>query len=424
MTILLYLIVALCILNLIRMAGYLISSDAYSIRQIYVRTKRKRWHLPTISIVVPAHNEEKTIERALTSLYESNYPASKFEVIIANDGSTDNTAQIVKDFKKSHKNGCKIRLINRPNKGKAAALNYVMKNCAKGKLVMCLDSDSYLDKQALRNAAQHFKDRGVVALSSNVNIIEDGTLLALVQRFEYLVCYQMKKGQALLGVEYIVGGIGSMFRSTMLKKVSFYDTNTMTEDIDLTMKIIVNKNRNQRVAYAADSIAFTEPAHSFKELSSQRYRWKYGRSQTFLKYSSVFFSKDKNIAKRLGWFMLPFAVVQDIFFAFEPLILGYFIFVSLRYGEVSIFATALVVLSVYLLSNVWSSGHLSLKDRIRLSFYAPAMYIAMYVLSAAEYYALVKSLLLAPRLKQSIQKKHVTWNSPLRKGNTVQSTGA
>ncbi len=411
-------VLSLCLLNLIRMAAYLISSDIYSLRRLRQTKARKRWHLPSISVVVPAHNEASTIERCLSSLINNNYPAQKLEVIVANDGSTDNTADIVREFKKQHRGSCKVRLINRPNRGKATVLNYAMRRCARGSLVMCLDSDSYLEKNALRNAAQHFRDRKVMAMSSNVNVIEDGSLLALVQRFEYLVCYQMKKGQALLDIEYIVGGIGSMFRRSMLKKVAYYDTNTMTEDIDLTMKIIGRMGRHDRIAYAADSIAYTEPVHSLKALMRQRYRWKYGRSQTFLKHKHMFFARDGKQAKRLTWFMLPYALLQDMFFFVEPIILSYFLYSSIRYADTGIFISASIVLSLYLLVNVWSTNHLGIRERLRLTYYAPPMYLVMYILSFAEYYALIKALILAPKLGESIKKRHFTWRSPERRALT------
>lgn len=412
-------ILVICLLNLLRMSIYLLSSDMYSLKLLRDKRRSKRYHLPTISVVIPAHNEEKTIRRAVESVYLSDYPANKLEVIVANDGSTDATADIVRQLKKELAGGCKIRLINRPNRGKATVLNHTMRRYAHNQLIMCLDADSFLTRSSLRNAAQHFRDRDVVALSSNVNIIEDGTVLTLVQRFEYLMCYQMKKGQALLGVEYIVGGIGSMFRRSMLKKVSYYDSNTTTEDIDLTLKIIVSKLKRQKIAYAGDSIVYTEAAHSLSELMRQRFRWKYGRSQTFLKNNFLFFSRNKRYSRRLTWFMLPLSLLQDLIFFFEPLVIGYFLYNALRYGDPTTFISALSVLTVYLLFNVWSSDQLSIRSRLRLSYYAPPMYLLMYVLSYVEYLALIKALILAPKLKASISARHITWQSPQRRGSSV-----
>lgn len=419
MNVVFYIIITICLINLLRIGVFLITSDLHTIQQARKNAGRKRWHLPKITIIIPAHNEEKTIVRALESVCDSNYPTAKMEIIIANDGSTDSTADIVKRFKRSIHTNHKIRLVTRPNRGKASALNYALKHYATGQIIMCLDSDSYLEKSALRAAAQYFRDRNVVALSANVNIIEDGTMLGLAQRFEYLMGYQMKRGQSLMGIDYIIGGIGSMFRKSIIEKVEYYDTNTMTEDIDLTMKIIVKRRAGQKLAYAADSIVYTEPAHSLKELANQRFRWKYGRSQTFLKHSFAFFSQDKKITKRLSWFMFPFVLFQDVIFSLEPLIFAYFLYVCIVNGSAETYLYAFLLWLGILLAILWSATWLSIKERVRLTFYAPIMYLMIYVLGIADYFALAKAVFLSRRLKKSIMDKHVTWNSPTRRGSAA-----
>lgn len=417
-TLLFYIIIILSLANLLRMAVYLVTSDIYHVKAARQQKAglKKRPHTPSITVIVPAYNEEKTIADSIRSLAASNYPKSRLSIIIANDGSKDSTAHIAKEcIKTLPRNSPSIRLINRPNKGKASAINHILRYYVKSTLVVCLDADSTLERNALRNMAQHFRDRNVVACSSNVNIIEDGTLFTLIQRFEYMVCYQMKRGQALLNVEYIVGGIGSAFRMSALKKVNYYDTNTMTEDIDLTMKLLFNKRKNQKIAYAHDSIAYTQAAHSMRELSSQRFRWKYGRSQTFVKHKELFFSKSDNHSRRISWFSLPQALLQDLAFFLEPLIIGWFIFLMIVLADPTLLNTAVIILTIYVMFNVWSSDHISIKERIRLSYYAPTMYMLMYVLSLVEYFALVKSLVKLPGLHKSIASKHVTWISPTRR---------
>lgn len=413
--ILFYFILIVSLFNLFRMAAYLVGSDIYTIKHTTKGRLQKRDYLPYVTVFVPAHNEEYTVTRSLESLYNTRYPSSRLEVIVVNDGSTDGTKKVVQKFQRKFKDRCRFRLLNRPNRGKAGALNYAMNHTKTGSLIMCLDADSGLDKDALRNAVQHFHDKKVVALSSNVNIIEDKTIMSLVQRFEYLVCYQMKKAQAHFGLEYIIGGIGSMFRRNMLKKVSFYDTNTMTEDIDLTMKILVNKKMDEKIAYAADSIVHTEAAHTLSELMKQRFRWKYGRMQTFFKNSSFFFSRDKTYPKRLTWFMLPFSLLQDLMFFAEPFIIVWFVYILVAFGDTRTLISASIVITTYLLFNIWSSTHLSTLQRLRLSLLAPAMYILMFILTFAEYYALVKSTIMVRGVKQSLQVNHIVWKSPERR---------
>lgn len=414
--VLFYFILSLSFLNLIRMGVYAVSCDAYSVRLAREKSKRKRkWHLPTVTVFIPAHNEETTIERCINSIYWNNYPAAKLKVVIANDGSTDNTKKVVRNFIKSHNDRCKLILVNRPNRGKASALNYAIKRYADSRLVMCLDSDSYLEGNAIRNAVQHFRNRNVVTLSSNINIVEDGSIMGVIQRIEYIVCINMKKAQSFLGVEYIIGGVGSMFRRRILERVEFYDSNTMTEDIDLTMKIITNKKKKEIISYAADSIVYTAPVITQTALRNQRFRWKYGRAQTFLKNHRLFFSTDKQHSKRITWFVLPFTILQDLIFFLQPLVLGYFAYISLLYGNTLIFVSGVMVLSLYLLFNLWASSHLSIKARLRLTYFVPPMYILMYVVEIAEYYALIKALFLVPKLKQSIGSGHTTWSSPERR---------
>jgi biofilm PGA synthesis N-glycosyltransferase PgaC len=413
--IILFIVVLLSITNLIRMAIYLISSDAYLVKSAIVKAKKIRQHLPTVTIIIPAFNEERTILRALSSAVESNYPANKLTVIVANDGSTDKTREIAQLYKKMLPLGSPTLILqNRANQGKASAINYALRRHGSSRLTMCLDADSALRQDSLRSAVQYFRDRNIVACSSNVNIIDDGKLFALIQRFEYLVCYQMKRGQALLDIEYIVGGIGSIFRTSMLKRVGYYDSNTMTEDIDLTMKIIVQKRKSEKIVYAHDSIVDTEAAHSMRELMQQRYRWKFGRSQSFLKHRSLFFSREDSHRMRLSWFILPYAIVQDVFFLLEPLVVLWFLYVSIMFGNVSIFISAMTVVTIYLLLNIWSSSHISIKERLTLTYYAPAMYVMMYVLSYAEFYALIRSLIEVRTLSESIQSKHIRWKSPQR----------
>lgn len=415
-----YCIIIMCLVNIVRMASYLISSDYYTWRQSRHQRRNRRSpktaaYLPTMTVLVPAHNESATIHQTIHSLQGSRYPKSKLRIIIINDGSTDNTATTVRRLVRQYKGGFNTRLINQKNMGKAAALNNALKRYVTSTLVMCLDADSLVEPDMLRRAAAYFKDRSVVALASNVNIIENNTLMGLAQRFEYLICYQMKKAQTVLNIEYIIGGIGSVFRHRNMEQVHYYDTNTMTEDIDLTMKLLSSGgNRQQKIIYGADCITYTQPVTTLRSLMRQRFRWKYGRLQTFLKHRDAFFSNDKKYVRHLTYFFLPFSLVQEIIFFFEPLVVFAVMAASLRYHDPRTLLSAFMVISIYVSLNVWASEHLSIKERLRLTYYAPAMYLLLYVLSIAEYTALLKSAIKLPKLRSSIQAGHTTWQSPDR----------
>jgi biofilm PGA synthesis N-glycosyltransferase PgaC len=411
-------IIIMSIVNLLRMTLYLVGSDLYAIKHAKsikaVRFAKRRPYRPTVSLIVPAHNEAPIIEKTLQCLLQLKYPRSRLQIIIANDGSTDGTSKIVQKFIKAHKGEINMVLYGQRNGGKASVLNNAIRAKASGTLVMCLDADSLIEPDAIQKAVAHFREKRVVAMASNVNILDNGTILGLAQRFEYLIAYHMKKAQTVYNIEYIIGGIGSMFRRKTLEDVYYYDTNTMTEDIDLTMKIVARGNKQNRIIYAADCITYTEPVLTFKSLIAQRYRWKYGRLQTFYKHYRMFFARGHEHSKGLTWLVLPYSLLMELLFILEPLVVTFIIFISIYYRSTTTFLFALLVISAYILTCVWSSSHLSVRDRLRLSFFAPSMYLVMYVLSVAEYAALLQSLVRLPKLPASIASHRTTWVSPER----------
>jgi cellulose synthase/poly-beta-1,6-N-acetylglucosamine synthase-like glycosyltransferase len=378
----------------------------------------------------------------------SSYPKNRMEIIVVNDGSTDNTAKVVRQYiselgrfeqhstmsrnprtyeltRRIRRNKAhipRVVLVNQKNAGKAAALNNGIKNYASGRLIMCLDGDSLVHPKMIENSVAHFRDRTVTAMASNVNIIEDGTVLSLVQRFEYILCGHMKKAQSSMNVEYIIGGIGSVYRRSAIKRVDFYDTNTMTEDIDLSMKIVGKGNKKHRLIFAADAITYTESVQTVKSLLRQRYRWKYGRMQTFLKNRQIFFNTGEEYGKALTWVMLPFTLVQEFFLFLEPLVIGYLFYTSIHYRNPMTVIFVATIISIYLLLAVWSTEHLSVKEKVRLSVLAPTMYFLIYLLTLVEYFSLVLSLAKVHKLRESIAAEFTTWKSPERSGIATHSS--
>jgi poly-beta-1,6-N-acetyl-D-glucosamine synthase len=407
-------IIAVAVINLVRMMVYLVGADIYAIRR--ARSKdRVSSYQPTVSLVVPAHNEGPIIERTLACLLQLDY--APLQIIVADDGSTDDTLARIHAWKMAYDFNDVIQVFTQPNGGKADALNNAIAAMATGELVMCLDGDSIIAPNAVTKSVAHFCDPRVVATASNVNILPDGTLLGLVQRYEYLISYHMKKAQNTFNVEYIIGGIGSMFRRSTLDEVGFYDTNTMTEDIDLTMKIIARKgNTKHRVAYAHDAITYTEAVPSFRSLIRQRYRWKYGRLQAFYKNYRLFFSRDARHSLGLSWFFLPYSLVQEIMYLIEPVIVTVVVGVAIYYRSPWVLVSAMIVVSGYVIANILGTIHLSRRDKALLSLMAPTMYVFLYLLSVVEYIALLHAIVKLPRLRKSISSEQVTWKSPERAG--------
>ncbi len=413
-------VITVGVINLLRMVMLLVGSDIYNLAFHIKKRGKKVLNFPTISIVIPAFNEEKTIIQCVSSILSSNYPKEKTEIIVVDDGSSDKTALKVEKFKNLH-NIKNLIVITQNNLGKAHALNNGMMNFASGELVMCLDADSKLSKDALSKASVYFQDEKVVALATNVKIDKNKGLLNLLQMYEYIVCYQTKRAQTIFNIEYIIGGIGSMFRKSFIEQIGYYDANTVTEDIDITMKILQNGNRKVKVMYAADVITYTQGALTVSDLIKQRTRWKWGRYQTFLKNKSMFFTNDKKFTKGLTWLYLPFALWNDFAFIFEPIIITYIVLISIIFRDPFTILSAFTVLTFYLSMNILAENTIPLKLRLKLLLLTPFMYVLFYVLSYVEYVALIKSLGNIHALKNSLTTQNNTWH-PIKRPSYITDT--
>ncbi|MCL4357768.1 hypothetical protein M1512_02640, partial [Patescibacteria group bacterium] len=182
-----------------------------------------------------------------------------------------------------------------------------------------------------------------------------------------------------------------------------------------SMKFVSRGSRQNKLAYAANAIAYTESVQDVKSLISQRFRWKYGRMQTFLKNKRTFFNSNPDHSKQLTLIMLPYALVQEGLFLLEPFIILYLLYIIYEYQSFGIFIMSFGVILSYILINLWSSTSVSIKQKLILTYYAPPVYLALYALSFVEYIALLKSLVRLPSLSNSISKNNISWNSPKRR---------
>ena len=387
-------IASLSLVNFARIFTLLIGADIYDILQIIRKSKRQRRYRPLVSVVIPAYNEETGVIRTINSVRSAKY--SNKEIIVVNDGSRDNTRQVLRNYQKRHPRT--ISIVNQENAGKAAALNNAINNRARGSLVMVLDADSVIHPDAISNMVSHFQDKKVIAAASNVKVLPSRSSLGISQRIEYLISYRMKRSMSILNMEYIVGGVGSTFRKSVLKKVGGYDTDTMTEDIDLTVKLIREYgNKKHKIHYAADSVAYTEHVLSFGSLVKQRFRWKYGRFQTLLKNKHLFFNTSEKYDKKLTWIQFPYALVGEFVLLLEPLLVGYILWVTFAYADMTSMLSVYVIVSSFIFLMLLGEDSENTKTKLSISAVLPAAYLLMYILSAVEFLALTKSI---SRIKQ------------------------
>lgn len=422
--VLFYVFAGISTLYVVHFGIYLLGANFYDIWQSKrchrLLVKGKAEKEPLVSVLVPAHNEQLVIVRCLNSLTASTY--KNLQIIVVDDASSDRTARLVKDYTLRHPKHNITLARKRKNVGKGGALNYALRRKAEGTYVMTIDADSVLDKHAIANAVNYFDDPTIVGVAANVRIIEEHTILGILQKFEHMIGYRSKKTYSLTKSEFVIGGVASTYRMDVLREVGYYDTDTLTEDIGLSIKIInARGNRHHRIVYGADVSAQTEGVESFKGLLRQRYRWKYGSLQNVIKYRKLMFNLHPRFTRRLTWYRLPMVIISEIAILFVPLMWAYVIYLSYAMNSPQLFIGAYLTITIYTFVNLWFDEHIKGWDRVRLSFYVPVMYLLFYIMDIIQFTAAAKCLLKFHRLVGR-KDKHSTWISPERIGRQVATS--
>jgi len=236
--------------------------------------------LPFVSIIVPAFNEAPMIAQVLESLLQVRY--SRFEVVVVDDGSSDQTFLRALPF--GRRAEVEFRVLTKANGGKFDALNHGIAH-ARGEIVVCIDGDSLLDPDALRHCVAHFEDPKVGAVAGNVRVANRGTAWSALQALEYVVGYGLaKRAQSAARTVTIVPGPLGAFRKSALSQVNGYDGDTFAEDFDLTMKLL---GAGWHIVYEPRAVVLTEAPERTLDLLRQRYRWTRGSLQVLRKRAAA-----------------------------------------------------------------------------------------------------------------------------------------
>jgi len=290
--------------------------------------EKKEGYYPFISIIVPVFNEGIVLRHSIESLLDIDYP--NYEIIIVNDGSTDNTSLVGESLvgnQRGRSGLVKVSLINKPNGGKAKALNAGIQY-SEAQFVLCMDGDSQLSPDTLKMAVRHFIDPAVGAVAGNVKVQNRKKILTDLQALEYLEGLNMaRSAQGFIQMVNIIPGPIGLFRKTALRDAGFYSSDTFAEDADVTLKILAH---GWRIIYEPNAIAYTEAPVTIYQLLKQRYRWTRGILQAIRKHKRYLFNPTVNFNNSLiMWSMFYEALVWPAMNIFVNL---YFIIVAIFYG--------------------------------------------------------------------------------------------
>lgn len=299
-----------------------------------------------ISLIVPAYNEEKNILESIKSFLKQKY--SKFQIIIVNDGSKDDTSgkilsaynfkELPVDNSKQKLSKTKIHsmffceehnilLINKENGGKSDALNCGI-DYSDYEYISCVDADSIIKENAFITMMTEFQNQesliacGASIRVANGSLVKEGAVqkeglsekyIEVCQDLEYTRSFLMGRvGWDLFNSTMIISGAFGVFKKEALIEINGFDPNSIGEDMDLIVRMhkhYLDKNEDYKIGFIPDPLCWTEVPNNFKSLGIQRNRWQRGLLSSILNGSRIFISPDSSFFSK---FSIPYYLVTEI----------------------------------------------------------------------------------------------------------------
>lgn len=335
------------VLYMVGYASFLLLSVTVGASSLYGAKRRNAlknelmddYYLP-VSILVPAYNEGITIESTIRSLLELDYKL--YEIIVVDDGSTDQTSQIVREaFHMAHirrpiqrKLKCApveavyetrdykvpITLIRKKNGGKGDALNMGI-NAAQYPYFLSMDADSVLQRDSLKKIVRPvLEEDGVIAVGGAVRPcndakLENGQVVQYHMPRKLLPCMQvLEYDRSFLAARIlfdkfngsiIISGAFGLFKKNLVIDAGGYDSKTVGEDMELVVKLHVFCREHEipySIRYATDAVCWTQAPEKLSDLCRQRKRWHIGLYQSMIKHHSVFLNTKYGLISYISYF--------------------------------------------------------------------------------------------------------------------------
>lgn len=341
----------------------------------------REYYIP-ISIVVPAYNEAVTIISTIDSLMNLDYKL--YEVIVVDDGSTDETFKKIVDHyklkpvkkvirkkiptkrvKEIYENHDKLKLtvIKKENGGKADSLNVGI-NASNYPYVLTIDADSVLDVNALTEIVKPVVEDssvvavgGVIKLSNEVQI-KDGKIIShklpskyleIIQSLEYDRTFLASRTVFdFINANIIISGAFGLFQKKVIFDIGGYKTNTVGEDMELVMRIhdyLRFKNEKYKIRYATSAVCYTQAPDKLSDFRKQRTRWHIGLIQSLKTHRNIFLNPKYGV---LAYISYPYYLVYELLAPVTETVGLVFIFISF-YLELINFNFMIQYLLIYVL---------------------------------------------------------------------------
>ncbi|MBU0980882.1 MAG: glycosyltransferase family 2 protein [Nanoarchaeota archaeon] len=318
----------------------------------------------SITVIIPAHNEERFISKTLDHVLAAQFKGKK-QVIVVDDGSTDSTSKIVQPYMKRG-----VMLITQEHSGKAASLNNALK-LAKGQLIAVVDGDSYIHKDSIKEMAKEVSRKGVIGSSCVVKVRNRKSHICMWYHLEQLYNSIIRLLFSKVNANIVTPGPLSVYRKTELLEAGGFSTEGFSEDIDVTIRLI---RKGYRIGFAEKAITETNMPHDPKGIWRQRTRFARGMINIFKRHLGM-------TRKFIDVYTLPlfvFAYIQAVImgaFTVYQVVSGYFTYYASQ-GVYFSFAVVKFLLGWFSMVGVVSWVGQILAGQVPLTFVSAAGLVA------------------------------------------------
>ena len=272
---------------------------------------------PSVAVIVPCWNEEKTVHGTVESLLALEYPKDKLQLVLVDDGSTDTTWQEILHYKDHPQ----IKIFQKENGGKHTAVNYGIEH-TQSDYISCLDADSFVAADALKRIMYTFeKDPEVMAVAPSIIIASPKNIMQSIQKVEYNMSLYNKRMLAFLDAIHVTPGPFSVFKREVFDRIGGFRKAHNTEDAEIAFRMQVN---HMRIDHCYMAQVYTVPPDSAYKLYKQRLRWTYGFLQNVIDYRKYIFKGEYG---NFALFTVPAGVISILTAIY---IFGIFIYQTLH----------------------------------------------------------------------------------------------
>jgi len=339
---------------------------------------------PMVSIMVPAHNEGRVIEQTVRALLSFEYPKDRYEIIVINDNSSDNSAALL-DMLKQELNARNLVIINTDKitggKGKSNALNIGFKRC-RGEYIVIYDADNTPERGALAMLVGEItRDDTLGAVIGKFRTRnKNASLLTMFINIETLAFQWM----AQAGRWYLFGlctipGTNFIIRRSIIETIGGWDTKAIAEDTEISFRIYM---MGYRIKFLPSAVTWEQEPQTLKVWFKQRTRWVKGNAYVIIKNLPLLFApKAKKIRFDIFYFLsiyfllLASLIISDVvlllyavgwahttlagfsnllwFLAILLFVLGTYVTISTEKGELNLYNLIVIVLMYFTYSKLW-----------------------------------------------------------------------